>query len=197
MATSLERITKRALVALLLLVASAAYADDPPIGFYLGAGVGTSTLELEDSNSVADFEGDDTGFKLAAGYRILKWVAVEAAYEDYGQAEDEVLGLQLQGEFNSFSVSALGLLPLGNFDLFARGGIARWEGSLNAPPFGVEVSEDNTDPLFGFGAQYRTGQLAIRLEYEALLLGFDDDQDDEADGDDWVDLLSVGVTWTF
>ena len=113
------------------------------------------------------------------------------------EAEDEVLGLQLQGEFNSFSVSALGLLPLGNFDLFARGGIARWEGSLNAPPFGVEVSEDNTDPLFGFGAQYRTGQLAIRLEYEALLLGFDDDQDDEADGDDWVDLLSVGVTWTF
>jgi OOP family OmpA-OmpF porin len=197
MATPRKDIKKRALVAPLLLIASAAYADDPPIGFYLGAGVGTATLELEDSSSVADFEGDDTGLKVAAGYRFLKWVAVEAAYEDYGQPEDEVLGLQLRGEFNSFSVSALGLLPLGNFDLFARGGIARWDGSLTATPFGVEVSEDNTDPLFGFGAQYRTGQLAIRLEYEALLLGFDDDQDDEADGDDWVDLLSLGVTWTF
>lgn len=56
------------------------------------------------------------------------------------------------------AMSALGLLPLGDFDL---------------------------------------GQLAVRLEYDALLLGFDDDEDDEADGDDWVDLLSVGVTWTF
>jgi outer membrane protein with beta-barrel domain len=197
MATSRKYIRKRALAALLPLVASAAYADDPAVGFYLGAGVGTATLELEDSNSIADFEGDDTGFKVAAGYRFLKWVAVEAAYQDYGQPEDDVLGLQLRGEFNAFSVSALGLLPLGNFDLFARGGIARWDGSLTAAPFGVEVSEDNTDPLFGLGAQYRLGQLAIRLEYEALLLGFDDDQDDEADGDDWVDLVSVGVTWTF
>lgn len=197
MATPRKHIRKRALAALLPLVASAAYADDPAIGFYLGAGIGTATLELEDSSSVADFEGDDTGFKVAAGYRFLKWVAVEAAYENYGQPEDDVLGLQLRGEFNAFSVSALGLLPLGNFDLFARGGIARWDGSLTAVPFGVEVSEDNTDPLFGLGAQYRLGQLAIRLEYEALLLGFDDDQDDEADGDDWVDLVSVGVTWTF
>jgi OmpA-OmpF porin, OOP family len=197
MAICLAHTRKGGFAILLLLVASAACADDPPTGFYLGAGVGTATLELEDSNSTADFDADDTGFKIAAGYRFLKWVAVEAAYEDYGQPEDDVLGVRLRGEFNAFSVSALGLLPLGNFDLFARGGIARWDGSLTAESFGVDVSEDNTDPLFGFGAQYRFGQLAIRLEYEALLLGFDDDDDDERDGDDWVDLLSVGVTWTF
>lgn len=197
MAIFLGRMKAGGLAVLLLLVASAAHADDPRTGFYIGAGVGTATLELEDSNSTVDFDGDDTGFKLAAGYRFLKWIAVEAAYEDYGQPEDDVLGLRLRGEFNSFSVSALGLLPLGDFDLFARGGIARWDGSLTAVPFGVDVSEDNTDPLFGLGAQYRFGQLAVRLEYDALLLGFDDDADDEADGDDWVDLLSVGVTWTF
>jgi OOP family OmpA-OmpF porin len=182
---------------LLSLVASAACADDPPMGFYVGAGIGTASLELEDADSSADFSGDDTGWKIAAGYRFLKWVAVEANYEDYGRPEDDVLGVRLRGDFNSFSVSALGLLPLGNFDLFARGGLARWEGSLSAVNFGVDVSEDNTDPLFGFGAQFRTGQLALRLEYQALLLGFDDDNDDEADGDDWVDLLALGVTWTF
>lgn len=197
MAIFLERMQAGGLAVLLLLVASVAHANDPRTGFYIGAGVGTATLELEDSNSTADFDGDDTGFKLAAGYRFLKWIAVEAAYEDYGQPEDDVLGLRLRGEFSSFSVSALGLLPLGDFDLFARGGIARWDGSLTAVPFGVDVSEDNTDPLFGLGAQYRFGQLAVRLEFDALLLGFDDDEDDEADGDDWVNLLSVGVTWTF
>lgn len=193
----IEQMKKSALAVLLLLVASAACADDPRTGFYLGAGVGTATLELEDSDSTVDFDADDTGFKIAAGYRFLKWVAVEADYEDYGQPEDDVLGVRLRGDFHAFSVSALGLLPLGNFDLFARGGIARWDGSLTAVPFGVDVSEDNTDPLFGFGAQYRFGQLAVRLEFEALLLGFDDDDDDEADGDDWVNLVSVGVTWTF
>jgi hypothetical protein len=197
MATGLGYIRKGAPAALLLLVASTACADDPPIGFYLGAGFGTATLELEDADSFADFTGDDTGLKIAAGYRFLKWVAVEASYQDYGQPEDDVLGLRLQGEFDAFSVSAVGLLPLGNFDLFARGGLARWQGSLTAVGFDIEVSEDNVDPLFGLGAQYRLGQLAIRLEYEAVLLGFDDDEDDQADGDDWVDLLSVGVTWTF
>jgi opacity protein-like surface antigen len=197
MTNLLGQMKKSALAVLLLLVASAACADDPRTGFYLGAGVGTATLELEDSNSTADFDADDTGFKIAAGYRFLKWVAVEADYEDYGQPEDDVLGVRLRGDFQSFSVSALGLLPLGNFDLFARGGIARWDGSLTAVPFGVDVSEDNIDPLFGFGAQYRFGQLAARLEFEALLLGFDDDDDDEADGDDWARMVSVGVTWTF
>ena len=180
-----------------LTFARAAYADDPPMGFYVGAGVGSASLELEDSNSSADFKGDDTGVKVFAGYRFLKWVAVEVAYEDYGQPEDDVLGLRLRGDFNAFSASALGLLPLGNFDLFARGGLARWDGSLSAVGFVGEVSEDNTDPLLGLGAQYRAGQLAVRLEYEGLLLGFDDDDDDEADGDDWVDLLSIGVSWTF
>jgi OOP family OmpA-OmpF porin len=197
MATLSELVATPVLASLLLLAPGTAYAEDPPTGFYLGAGVGTATLELEDADSAADFSGDDTGLKVVVGYRILKWVAVEAAYEDYGEPEDEVLGVPLRGEFDAFSVAAVGLLPLGNFDLFARGGIARWEGSLSAVGFDIEVSEDNTDPLFALGAQYRSGRLALRLEYAALLLGFDDDADEEADGDDWVDLLSLGVTWTF
>jgi hypothetical protein len=197
MSNSIRHTARCAFASLLLLAGGAAYADDPPLGFYLGAGVGSATLELEDSNSTADFKGDDTGFKIAAGYRFMKWLAVEANYTDYGKPEDDVLGLRLQGDFDAFSVSVLGLLPLGDFDLFARGGLARWNGSLTAEPFGVEVSEDNTDPLIGFGAQFRVGQVAFRLEYEGLLLGFDDDNDDEADGDDWEDMASLGVTWTF
>lgn len=79
MTNFLGRMRAGGLAVLLLLVASAAHADDPSTGFYIGAGVGTATLELEDPNSTADFDGDDTGFKLVAGYRFLKWVAVEAS----------------------------------------------------------------------------------------------------------------------
>jgi hypothetical protein len=45
---------------------------------------------------------------------------------------------------------------------------------------------------FGFGAQYRFGRVAVRAGLEALLSGFDDD-DDEADGDDWAQMYSIGV----
>lgn len=190
---------KQGLLAVVVLssFAAVAHADDPPIGFYIGGSVGSATLELEDADSTTDFKADDTGFKLTAGYRILNWLAVEGGYADYGQPEDAVFGIDLRGDFQAFNVSAVALLPLGNVDLFGRIGIAAWEGSLSADRFGVEVSEDNVDPLIGLGIQYRAGRLAVRAEIEGLMLGFDDDGDDESDGDDWIDFASVGATWTF
>jgi hypothetical protein len=118
-------------------------------------------------------------------------------YASFGQPDDTVFGLGLEAELEAVSASAIGLLPLGSFDLFARGGLAYWDVNLRARDFDVEVSENHVDPLFGFGAQFRAGGLAIRLEWEALLLGIDDDGDDEADGDDWADMLTLGVTYKF
>lgn len=185
-------------IALLALSSNALAADPQLRGFYIGGGFGKANVELEDSESTLDFEGDDTGYKVIAGYRIIDWVAVEANYTHYGEPTDRLLGINLEAEFNSFSVSALGMLPLGAFDLFGRAGIARWEGELRATDFGIsQGGDDNYDPLFGLGAQMRFGNVAIRAEWEALLLGFDDDDDDEADGDDWADMLSLGVTVRF
>lgn len=181
---------------MLMALASAAPAQDLA-GFYVGGGIGNATLELEDSESSADFKSDDTGYKLFAGYRIIDWVAVEASYAQYGSPEDRVFGLNLEGDFHSFSVNALGLLPLGSFDLFGRAGIARWEGRLRSTDSGDSAREDNFDPIIGIGAQLRAGRVAVRLEAEALLLSFDDDEDDESDGDDWVDMYSLGILVRF
>lgn len=166
-------------------------------GFYLGAGLGTAALTLEGVGSMDDFRGDDSSFKVVAGYRILKWLAVEANYADYGTPVDNVFGQQLEGDFDAFSVTAVGFLPLGSVDLFARGGFAAWQGSLRNLDFGGEFSEDNVDPIIGIGVQYRFGRMGVRAEYEGLLLGFDDDDDDRADGDDWITTVTLGVTWTF
>lgn len=192
---------RRLLVPLVLLAASpAALAMDPSLrGWYIGGGVGEATVKLEDDDSFADFEGDDTGYKFIFGYRIIDWVAVEMNYARYGEAEDELFGFTFQNEFTALSVSALGMLPLGDFDLFARLGIANVEGDfrvVNLP--GTVDSDDNVEPMFGGGAQYRpTPNLAIRAEWELIQLGFDDDDDDERDGDDWVDMISLGVTYKF
>jgi opacity protein-like surface antigen len=185
-------------VALALSAASpAAFGMDPALrGFYLGAGIGEATVELEDNDSPIDFEGDDTGFKLIAGYRIIDWVAVEVNYTNYGKPRDRVLGVNVETQFKAFSASAIGLLPLGDFDLFGRLGIARVEGDIRAVDFDVSESDDETDPLFGLGGQYRHGNLAIRAEWEAIALGFDEDDDDN-DADEFVSMLSVGFTYKF
>jgi len=192
---------RRLLLPLVLLAASpAALARDPSLpGWYIGGGIGEATVRLEDDDSFADFEGDDTGYKFIFGYRIIDWVAVELNYARYGEAQDEFLGITFENEFTALSVSALGMLPLGNFDLFGRAGIANVEGDfrvVNIP--GDADSDDNIEPMFGVGAQYRPiPNLAIRAEWELIQLGFDDDNDDERDGDDRVDMLSVGVTYKF
>lgn len=187
----------RSLAALLLLLAAAARADEPPVGFYAGLGAGSATLELEDADSTADFKADDSAYKIILGYRFMKWLAVEGGYADYGQPQDDVLGVRLRGDFKAFTTAAVGLVPLGNFDLFGKLGFGAWDGSLQAIDFGGEVSEDNVDPLIGAGVQYRAGRFAMRVEIEGLGLGFDDDNDDEADGDDWIDFVSLGATWNF
>lgn len=187
-----------AVAGLLLLLGGTASAAVPIDGYYVGVGVGQATLELEGTDADTDFKGDDTAFKVIAGYRILRWFAVEANYVDYGTAEDDILGLNFAGEFTSFGVSAIGLLPFDNADLFARIGLARWDGEIEATEVPDEpFQEDNFDPVIGIGAQMRLGDLAIRAEAEGMLLSFDDDGDALADGDDWLTTFSVSVTWTF
>ena len=181
-----------------LLSTGIAHAEDPRTGFYLGASLGEATVELEDENSFYDFKGDDTSYKLFAGYRILPWVGVEASYIDFGQGEDEVAGIPLRTDFTAASIEAVGLLPLGSWDLFLKGGVAHWDGSIESVDFTDIRAEDNKwDATFGMGAQFRAGQFAVRAEANLLMLGFDDDNDDEIDGDDWIDVVSVGFSYTF
>jgi OOP family OmpA-OmpF porin len=188
-------VKKHAAAVLLSLLVTTAYAQERVTGFYVGGSVGGSSVELEDADSREDFKGNDTGFRLTAGYRFLKWVAVEGGYIDFGTTDDDIVGVPVEAKFKAPYLTGVGLLPLGKFDLFAKGGIAAWDGSLQS--HSTRFEEDNVDPLVGIGAQFRTGRIAIRFDVDALLLGFDDDNDDEADGDDWAYLTSIGLTLRF
>ncbi len=176
-------------------VASAAMQNE---GYYVGVGVGQATLELEGTDSDSSFEGDDTAFRVIGGYRILRYLAVEAFFNDYGTAEDEVFGLNVAGEFRAFGVAAVGFIPFDTVDLFGKIGIARWDGKLIDADFDEQFfQEENFDPMLGIGVQLRLGQVALRAEVEGQLLSFDDDGDALADGDDWLTMFSVAATWTF
>ncbi len=184
--------------ATLLLCGALASAAMPLEGYYVGAGVGQATLELEGANADESFKGDDTSFRVIAGYRIFRYLGVEAFFNDYGTAEDEVFGLNVGGEFRAFGIAAVGLIPFDTIDLFGKIGIARWDGKLIDSDVDEQFfQEENFDPMLGIGVQVRLGQVALRAEVEAQLLSFDDDGDALADGDDWLTMFSVAATWTF
>ena len=154
-------------------------------GIYIGASVGQSGVQYDE-----DFEGENfsfdasaTGFKAIAGWRFIDWLAVEANYVDLGSGDDN----GIETDVNGVSLSAVGFVPVGPVDLFARVGAVNWNADFDAPNLGVSESDDGTDLTYGVGAQFRVWSLSIRGEYEVF---------DISDADT-VDMFSIGVTWTF
>ena len=169
--------------ALLTLPVLPAVAADN--GFYLGGSVGQANLKIDDltDNTFADddFDGDDLSYKLIAGIRPLDWLGVEAAYVNFGEPEDTVLGQKLKADGDGISAFAVGFLPTGPVDLFAKVGLISWDSKISG-----SFDDDGTDLAYGVGAQFRVLGLSIRAEYEKF---------DISDVD--LDMISVGVTYTF
>jgi OOP family OmpA-OmpF porin len=166
-------------IATLALTSLPAVAADN--GIYLGASVGQSGLQIDDFN----YDASATGYKLIAGWRFLDWLAVEGNYIDFGSGDDRVEGTKIEAEADGISLSAVGFLPVGPVDLFARVGAVDWSADLSAPGIG-SGGDDGTDLTYGVGAQFRVWSLSIRAEYEMF---------DISDAD--LDMISLGVTWTF
>ncbi|HKQ13987.1 MAG TPA: outer membrane beta-barrel protein [Steroidobacteraceae bacterium] len=166
---------------LALPVVPAVAADN---GFYLGGSIGQANLKVDDlSNgiSTADFDGDDMAWKLIAGFRPLDWLGLEASYVNFGEPEDTVLGEKLKAEGDGITAFAVGFLPVGPVDLYAKVGLISWDSKISG-----DFSDDGTDLAYGVGAQFRVLSLSIRAEYEKF---------DVSNVD--LDMISVGVTYTF
>jgi OOP family OmpA-OmpF porin len=171
----------------LVLASRPAVATDN--GVYLGGSLGQSGVSFDEvaDGIDADFDASGVGYKLIAGWRFLDWLSVEANYLDLGSPDDNVQGEKIETDVSGFSLSAVGFLPVGPVDLFARVGAIDWSADVTAPDLDIRGSEDGTDLTYGVGAQFRVWSLSLRAEYELF---------DISDADT-VDLISVGVTWTF
>jgi hypothetical protein len=153
-------------------------------GIYLGAAIGQSNVELEDE---FDFDADATGYKVIVGWRPLDWLAVEGNYVDLGSGDDDVLGERVESDIDGLSLSAIGFLPVGPVDAFARVGVINWDAELQVPELDLRTKDDGTDLAYGVGVQFRIWGLSIRGEYERF----------EVSDADKVDMLSLGLTYTF
>jgi OOP family OmpA-OmpF porin len=156
-------------------------------GIYLGGSVGQSGVDIDDVGfGGGDFSGDATAFKVIAGWRFLDWLSIEGNYVDLGSADERVDGDRFEVDASGLSLSAVGFLPIGPVDLFARVGAINWDADFSFE--GVDAgSDDGTDLTYGVGAQFRVWGLSVRAEYEQF----------DIEDADTVDLISLGVTWTF
>lgn len=172
---------RKAVLATALFLASATTmaADN---GIYLGASLGNSNVDINTLNAPR-IEGDDTGFKFIVGLRPLDWFGVEANYVNFGEIDQGPLAAEADG------ISAFGVFfaPVGPVDLFVKGGLISSSTSIGVSGRGTFYNKDGTDLAYGVGAQLRLLSLGIRAEYEKF----------EIDSAKNVDMLSIGVTYTF
>lgn len=186
------RLVSNALSAALLTVFCSAPVFAGDSGFYLGGSLGSADVTFDDNRSGfgdIDFDDDDSAYKVFAGFNLnlikLVNLAVEASYVDFGEQEGRIAtitGNKL--EVDAWTVAALAGVDLGPIGVFAKAGFASWDGDVTTA--GNDFSEDGTDPLYGIGAKFQIGSLAIRGEYELFDL---EDID--------IDYVSVGLSYTF
>jgi hypothetical protein len=177
----------------LAFVAGSAQAAD--FGFYFGGSVGQSTVEFRESlsnNFDYHFDEGDTGYKVLAGFNLLPFLGVEAAYVDFGTPSDSqnivgVGGVDAKFDLTGWEAFVVGTLPIGPVDLFVKGGgiSAQGDAKLAAVGGGYDhFSQNNEYFAYGVGGAFNFGKFAIRAEYE----GYDVDIDH-------LYFISVGATY--
>ncbi len=169
----------------LAMCAVAGNASAVEHGFYLGGGLGQSESGLRAGN--VNYSDNDLGYKLIAGFRALKILAVEANYVDLGNTSSGAV----EAKTKALDVFAVGFLPLPVIDIYGKLGVVYWKTDAHSPSSvgysGFSLNHSGSDLAYGAGVQMHFGALAARLEYE----GFDVQQASTPS------FLSIGLTYTF
>lgn len=186
MNVSMRKLVPGGLSLALLVFASAAQAQNDR-GFYVGAGIGSTTFETRQLTAslpplTVKVKDSSTSVRVFGGYRVARWFAIEAGTASFGELKDGVLDTSndfqtYEASYGGYDVSVIANAPLadGSFDLFARIGVAR--SSYDSyiydsvdPSFGQDNRSKITQrsALYGFGGQINVGadkNMGIRLEY--------------------------------
>jgi opacity protein-like surface antigen len=185
-----------------------ALAVDDPLGAYVGAGVGYSTVRSDDPayGLPGYFNDSELAWKAILGVRPLPFLGAEYEYLDFGQPDTHggyfdtaYYGLDSHPRANVLFAVGYLPLPVPNFDVFGKAGVARLETDVTttivpACPAGGSACQatifrhDVTNDKFayGVGVQSKFWGLSFRAEYERISSTYGDP-----------DALTVSATWTF
>ena len=206
-------------------VLAAATATAAESGFYIGGNVGTSFYAIDSSDADAlifdsfaatgfptnnvrsSVDKNDTAFSGTLGYRFMRYIAIEGSYVDTGNATvsgtgdlfvgPNIVPMNIVAKFGSKGpvVSALGIIPLNAWELYARLGVyfAKSTFTVRAATAAGSASDSvsaNTQELVaGFGAGYNFSEkTALRLDWQRLVKVGDVNTTGEGD----IGMLTLG-----
>jgi OmpA-OmpF porin, OOP family len=183
---------------------TAGFVAGPYIGF--GAGVTQFGLKKEDFTAIGGptrtFDERDNGFKVFGGYRFLENFAVEGQYARLGKSSIRYSApTGLRGtekyEASSFSVAAVGLLPISdNFTLFAKAGPSfnNAKSTFSNTTLGASSKGNKLGLVAGIGASYKlTENISARAELE----NFSRVGEAAKGGRSSVNMVSLGLAYQF
>jgi hypothetical protein len=187
--------------------ASTAALADNLAGFYVGAGVGYSTIRSDDSayGLPGYYNDHQTAWKAIVGVRPLPIVGAEFEYIDFGQP-----GGHRNYDTNYYgrdshpraaALFAVGYLPLPIpfFDVYGKAGVARLRTDVTtfvpncatpaycaAPATSIRQAQTDNRFAYGVGVQSKYWGVSFRAEYERINSQYGDP-----------DAVTVSATWTF
>ena len=185
--------------------------------WYFGAGYGLSDVDTGVSGltGTATLDEEDSGFKFFGGFQFNKFVGVEIAYVDFGEAElrgnngdtfvvDGVTyqftasNASIDAEATAFVIETVLSLPLGDVSgndflnyltPFLKVGVHFWdiEYSISASNLTTTTADDDgTDLVFGAGIDFNLFKnVGLRAEWERFMF------------DDEIDLFSGSIVTKF
>ena len=151
-----------ALIAILLT--SVAMAGDT--GYYLGGGVSQAYQKVRDSSVDIKLSGNATGWKVFGGYNFIKFFGVEASYVDFGSVKDQSSGIHVKTQATAWDAFAVGKIPIGFVEPFAKIGYAYLDSKASATGLG-SASDTSWDLAYGVGVGFNFAKhMHVRAEYE-------------------------------
>ncbi len=191
------------------LAADDAFGLYNPVGLYVGAGVGESTIRSDDPGyGLPGYYNDhQTAWKAIVGVRPVSFVGAELEYIDFGQpghhdGYDDTAEYGYDSHPTAPVLFALGYLPIPipYIDIYAKAGVARLKLTVNdytLEPCGASGNgcyvitgrSDVTQTKFAYGAGVSSKLpfgFTVRAEYERITSPFGDP-----------DAFTVSALWTF
>ena len=187
-----------AIAAAALTMPALALAQDA--GGYVGLSAGASkakqwcddTSALPAGATPVSCDRRDRGWKMFAGYRISRVLGFEASFIDFGsrslRATSGAESTTVTARATAFSAAAVGIIPLGPFELFGKAGIARVKAqsddvSLSGTAF--RLGRNDNEAHVGLGLNYRfSSEWDVRAELERIR-------------DSRIDFFSLGIQYRY
>ncbi len=186
-----------AIAAAALTMPALALAQDA--GGYFGASIGPSkakhwcsTDDLPPGAALAACDARGKGWKMFAGYRFNRFLGFEGSFIDYDKATLTATSgpesTTVTARATALSAAAVGIIPLGPLEVFAKAGIAKVkaqsrEASLSGTTF--KLGKNDNEAHYGLGLNYRlTSEWDVRAELERIR-------------DSRIDFFSLGIQYRY